>query len=43
MAPIKNVPKDDVGQVVQDFIDDGVKRLKVEEQSDGNFTVTPLE
>lgn len=42
-APVKNIDKDDVGQVVQDFIDDGVKRLEVKKQADGAFSVTPLE
>lgn len=42
-APVKNIKKDEVSQVVQDFIDDGAKRLEVKKQSDGTFTVTPLE
>ncbi|MDR4498743.1 MAG: hypothetical protein MRK02_12615 [Candidatus Scalindua sp.] len=41
-APIKNVQSDEVGTVVQDFIDDDVKRLEVKKQSDGTFTVIPL-
>jgi hypothetical protein len=36
-----DVPKDDVGTVVQDFIDNGVTQLEVTGQTNGNFTVTP--
>ena len=41
--PISEVPSEQVGEIVQEFIDyDGVKRLKVEQQANGKFTVTPL-
>jgi hypothetical protein len=38
-----DVPPTQVGHVVQDFIDfDDVKELHVNQQPDGNFTVTPV-
>lgn len=41
--PISDVPKSKVGEVVQDFIDfDEVVELRVDEQSNGKFTVTPV-
>jgi hypothetical protein len=40
--PITDIPSDQVGGVVQDFIDlDGVKELTVTQQTNGKFTVTP--
>jgi hypothetical protein len=40
--PITDIPPEEVGEVVQSFIDnDGVKRMDVNEQPDGLFTVTP--
>lgn len=42
-APISDIPADHVGEVVQDFIDnDGVEDLKVDQQPNGKFTVTPV-
>jgi hypothetical protein len=41
--PMTDVPPGQVGQVVQDFIDfDQVKQLEVNQQANGNFTVTPV-
>lgn len=41
--PVSDVPPDQVGSVVQDFIDfDDVVELKVSKQSNGKFTVTPV-
>ena len=41
--PIKDVPPDKVGEVVQDFIDlDNVRELQVKQQTNGKFTVTPV-
>jgi len=40
--PVENVPRNEVGATVQSFIDDDdVKKLNVEEQPDGLFTITP--
>lgn len=41
--PIIDIPQDKVGEVVQDFIDnDDAKELKVAQQANGKFTVTPV-
>lgn len=41
--PMTGVAKDQVGQVVQDFVDYGqVNQLHVDKQSDGTYTVTPV-
>ena len=40
---IGGVPADQVGQVVQDFVDDGVENIAVEKQDDGAFVVIPRE
>lgn len=42
-ASISGIPPADVGRVVQDFVDDGHKRILAEEQSTHTFSVTPLE
>lgn len=40
---VTDVPSDQVGSVVQDFIDfDDVVELKVDKQSNGKFTITPV-
>lgn len=40
--PIKDIPPPEVGDTVQSFIDnDDVTQMKVKQQADGNFTVTP--
>jgi len=40
--PLADIPKENVGQVVQSFIDnDGVRKLKVEQQPNGSFIITP--
>jgi hypothetical protein len=40
---VRNIPSDQVGDVVQTFIDtDHVKELKVVQQADGTFTITPV-
>ena len=43
IAPLSDVPPDEVGKVVQRFIDyDNVKQLTVNQQPNGNFTITPV-
>lgn len=37
---ITGIPPDQVGQVVQDFIDDGAMNVVVEMVEDGTFTVS---
>jgi len=40
---ISDIPPNSVGMVVQSFVtNDGVRQMDVDEQQDGNFTVTPL-
>jgi hypothetical protein len=40
--PITDVPKDQVGTTVQDFIDFGnAKSVTVVQQPNGNYTITP--
>ena len=40
--PIRNIPKNDVSDVVQKFIDyDEVTEMEVFKQPDGKFTVVP--
>jgi hypothetical protein len=42
LPPMKDVPPGEVGNVVQSFIEnDGVNRLEINRQPDGNFTVAP--
>jgi hypothetical protein len=40
---VKDIPKDEVGETVQGFIDDGVTKLRVERQQGKKkrYTVTP--
>lgn len=40
--PIRDIPPQHVGTVVQSFVDDGVSQLQVTQQGDGLFTVTPF-
>jgi hypothetical protein len=41
--PVTDISSDKVGEVVQDFIDlDGIIELRVTQQSNDKFTVTPL-
>jgi hypothetical protein len=40
-APIRDVPKSQVGRVVQAFVDNGESRVEAIEQSGGLFTVIP--
>jgi hypothetical protein len=40
-APIRDVPKAQVGRVVQAFVDNGESRVEAIEQSSGLFTVIP--
>jgi hypothetical protein len=41
--PIKDIPEEKVGEIVQSFIDnDGVKELAVKRQKNGAYTVTPV-
>ncbi len=40
MEAITGVPANEVGRVVQDFIDDGAAQVLVERGPDGKFTVT---
>jgi hypothetical protein len=37
---ITGIPADQVGQVVQDFVDDGAMHVVVEMAEDGTFTVS---
>jgi len=42
-TPINDVPQNKVGEVIQDFLDfDGVKDIEATQQSNGKFTVTPV-
>ena len=41
MKKMVDVPREEVGAAVQDFIDNDVKRLEVFEQPDGKFTIAP--
>lgn len=40
--PIRDIPGQHVGMVVQSFIDNGESQLQVSQQADGRFTVTPI-
>jgi hypothetical protein len=40
MDAVTGIPAEQVGRVVQDYIDDGATKLRVEENADGTFTVT---
>lgn len=40
MAQINDVPPEEVGAVVQDFIDNGSGFVTATRQDDGNFTVS---
>jgi hypothetical protein len=40
--PIRDIPSEHVGMVVQTFIDNGEPQLQVAQQNDGRFTVTPF-
>jgi hypothetical protein len=37
---VTDIPKDKVGTVVQDFISNGAQSVFVEQQPDGNYTVS---
>ena len=37
---VTGIPAEQVGNVVQDFIDDGAKHIVIEETEDGNYTVS---
>jgi hypothetical protein len=37
---ITGIPADQVGQVVQDFIDDGAANVVVEQVEDGTYTIS---
>lgn len=37
---ITGIPADQVGQVVQDFIDDGATNVVVEQAEDGTYTIS---
>jgi hypothetical protein len=37
---ITGIPADQVGQVVQDFIDDGATNVAVEQVEDGTYTIS---
>jgi len=41
-SPISDVPKDQVGEVVQGFIDDGLPEVNVTKDN-GTYTVTPID
>jgi len=40
MESITGVPAEAVGQVVQDFVNDGAARVVVEHEADGSYTVS---
>ena len=40
MESISEVPAGSVGQVVQDFVNDGAAQVVVQREEDGTFTVT---
>lgn len=40
MDAITGIPAEAVGQVVQDFINDGATRVVVEQDADGRYTVS---
>lgn len=40
MQSIEGVPAERVGQVVQDFVNDGAARVVVERAEDGTYTVS---
>ena len=40
MSSIHGVPAAKVGQVVQDFVDDGARNVIVQQSGDGSFTVS---
>ena len=40
METISGIPADQVGRVVQDFIDDGAERVVVEKDVDGTYSVS---
>ena len=40
MSEITGIPASEVGQVVQDFINDGTQKVLVEQMPDGTYTVT---
>lgn len=40
-APIRDVPKNQVGRVVQAFVDNGESRVEAIEQANALFTVIP--
>ena len=40
MQSITGVPADDVGQVVQDFVNDGAIHIVVQNDADGTYTVS---
>lgn len=40
MQSITGVPADDVGQVVQDFVNDGATHIVVQKDADGTYTVS---
>lgn len=37
---VTDIPKNEVGTVVQDFVDNGAKSVFVERQPDGKYTVS---
>ncbi len=39
MQTINGVPASSVGQVVQDFVDDGATHVEVKQEQDGTFTI----
>ena len=40
--PIRDIPSQHVGMVVQEFVNNGESHVQVAQQGDGLFTVTPL-
>jgi hypothetical protein len=42
MEAISGVPAEAVGQVVQDFVNDGAAHVVVQREEDGRFTVSRI-
>lgn len=39
MARQTDIPPEEVGRVIQDYVDEGKTKITAEEQADGNWTV----
>lgn len=43
MTSITGIPAEEVGTVVQDFVDDGAERVVIVLRDDGTYTITESE